>query len=83
VSGRLVLARREELSSECVASECEEDSACVATSGGRLLAEGTPIKVVSELLGHSDVTTTLRIYAHVIEGAREQATSAMDRLFRT
>lgn len=46
-----------------------------------LLEQGTPIKVVSELLGHSDVQTTLRIYAHVIEGAQEQAASAMDRLF--
>jgi integrase len=47
-----------------------------------LLAEGVPVKVASEMLGHSDVTTTLRIYAHVIEGAQEQAASAMDRLFR-
>jgi site-specific recombinase XerD len=47
-----------------------------------LLAEGVPVKVVSEMLGHSDVATTLRIYAHVIEGAQEQATSIMDRLFQ-
>jgi site-specific recombinase XerD len=46
-----------------------------------LIAEGTPVKVVSEILGHSDVTSTLRIYAHVIEGAQEQAANAMDRLF--
>ncbi|HXH20539.1 MAG TPA: site-specific integrase [Dehalococcoidia bacterium] len=45
-----------------------------------LLAEGVPVKVVSEMLGHSDVATTLRIYAHVLEGAQEQAASAMDRL---
>jgi integrase len=45
-----------------------------------LLAEGVPVKVASEMLGHSDVTTTLRIYAHVLEGAQEQAASAMDRL---
>lgn len=45
-----------------------------------LLAEGTPVKVVSELLGHSDVKTTLSIYAHVIPGMQEQAASAMDRL---
>jgi hypothetical protein len=31
--------------------------------------------------GHADVTTTLRIYAHVIEGAQRQAADAMDRLF--
>ena len=46
-----------------------------------LLAEGVPVKVVSEMLGHSDVKMTLSIYAHVIEGAQEQAASAMDKLF--
>jgi integrase len=46
-----------------------------------LLAQGTPIKVVSELLGHSDISTTLRVYAHTIEGAQEQAVSVMERLF--
>ena len=46
-----------------------------------LLAEGVPVKVVSEMLGHTDISTTLRIYAHVLEGAQEQATSVMDRLF--
>jgi integrase len=38
-----------------------------------LLAERVPVKVASEMLGHWDVATTLRIYAHVIEGAQEQA----------
>ena len=51
------------------------------TAASLLLAEGVPVKVASEMLGHSDVTTTLRIYAHVIEGAQEQAAIAMDRLF--
>lgn len=46
-----------------------------------LLAEGTPVRLVSEMLGHSDVKTTLSIYAHVIPGMQEQAASAMDRLF--
>ena len=50
------------------------------TAASLLLADGVPVKVVSEALGHSDVTTTLRIYAHVIEGAQEQAASTMDRL---
>ena len=46
-----------------------------------LLGDGVPVKVASEMLGHSDVKTTLSIYAHVIEGAQEQAASSMDRLF--
>lgn len=50
------------------------------TAASLLLAEGVTVKVVSELLGHADVSTTLRTYAHIIEGAQEQAASAMDRL---
>jgi integrase len=45
------------------------------------LAQAVPVKVVSEMLGHSDISTTLRIYAHTIEGAQEQAVSVMERLF--
>ena len=48
-----------------------------------LMAEGVPVKAISELLGHSDITTTLRIYAHVLPTAQEQAAGAMDRLFGT
>jgi integrase len=38
-----------------------------------MLAAGTPVKVVSEVLGHSSVTTTLSIYAHVLPGMAEEA----------
>jgi integrase len=31
------------------------------------------VKVVSERLGHTSVTTTLRIYAHVMPGDQRQA----------
>ncbi len=51
------------------------------TAATVLLSEGVPVKVVSEMLGHSDISTTLRIYAHTIEGAQEQAVSVMDKLF--
>jgi integrase len=30
------------------------------------LLAGVPVKVVSAIIGHKDVSTTLRIYAHVI-----------------
>ncbi|MDA1061657.1 MAG: site-specific integrase [Chloroflexi bacterium] len=46
-----------------------------------LMSEGVPVKAISEMLGHSDISTTLRIYAHVLPTAHEQAASAMDRLF--
>lgn len=46
-----------------------------------LMAEGVPIKAVSELLGHSDIATTLRIYSHVLPTMHGAAADAMDRLF--
>lgn len=39
-----------------------------------LIANGEPIKAVSERLGHADVDTTLRIYAHVLP-EHEEATA--------
>lgn len=46
-----------------------------------LMAEGVPIKVISEALGHSDITVTLKVYAHLMPGAQQEAATAMDRLF--
>ncbi|MDA1002095.1 MAG: site-specific integrase [Chloroflexi bacterium] len=51
---------------------------CAATL---LMAEGVPIKAVSELLGHSDIATTLRIYSHVLPTMHGAAADAMDRIF--
>lgn len=46
-----------------------------------LMSQGVPVKVASEMLGHADITTTLRIYSHVLPSMQEQAASAMDQLF--
>ena len=46
-----------------------------------LLAEGVGVKVISEMLGHADITVTLKVYAHLMPTAQEQAAGAMDRLF--
>lgn len=51
------------------------------TAATLLMAEGVPIKAASEMLGHSDITTTLRVYSHVLEPMHQQAADAMDRLF--
>jgi site-specific recombinase XerD len=40
---------------------------CAATL---LMAEGVPVKVASEMLGHADISTTLRIYSHVMPHSR-------------
>jgi integrase len=51
------------------------------SAGTMWLSQGVPVKVVSEMLGHADVGTTLRVYAHVIEGSQQQAVDVMNRLF--
>ena len=43
-----------------------------------LLSKGVPIKVVSEMLGHSNVSITLSIYAHVLPDMQDGAAEAMD-----
>ena len=43
-----------------------------------LLCRGVPVKVVSEMLGHSDVSITLSIYAHILPDMQDGAADAMD-----
>jgi len=46
--------------------------------------ENNAAHVVSRILGHSDVSTTLSIYAHVLPGDTAQAmANVSDRLFKT
>ncbi|MFC1972317.1 tyrosine-type recombinase/integrase [Chloroflexota bacterium] len=45
-----------------------------------LLREGISPKVISERLGHANITTTLNIYAHVTPGMQRQAVEAFDRI---
>jgi integrase len=47
-----------------------------------LLAMGINIKVVQEILGHSQVSMTLGIYSHVLPGMQEEAMGRMNDLFR-
>ena len=42
-----------------------------------LFAQGEPIKLVSDQLGHSNATTTLNVYAHVLPGGRRAAIEKM------
>lgn len=43
------------------------------------LMNGIDVKTVSERLGHADVSTTLRIYAHVMPGRDQSAAEAFNR----
>jgi site-specific recombinase XerD len=53
------------------------------TAATLLLASGVNVKVVSEMLGHSNVSITLSIYAHVLPHMQQSAVSAMDTLLGT
>jgi integrase len=46
-----------------------------------LLAHGVNVKIVSERLGHEDIQTTLKHYAHVLPGMQEQAVRVVTALF--
>ncbi|HEX4206074.1 MAG TPA: site-specific integrase [Ktedonobacteraceae bacterium] len=46
-----------------------------------LISMGVPVNVVQELLGHSDVSITLDIYAAVVPSMRQDAVNTMDDLF--
>ena len=50
------------------------------TAATLLLASGVNVKVVSEMLGHSNVSITLSIYAHGLPHMQQSAVSAMDTL---
>jgi integrase len=50
------------------------------TAASLMLATGQPVKVVSEMLGHSSPTITLSIYAHVLPGMAEAAGAALSAL---
>jgi len=42
-----------------------------------LLAQGVPLKVVSEVLGHSSIRVTADVYSHLIDDAKTEAADAM------
>jgi integrase len=47
-----------------------------------LLTAGVPLRVVSDLLGHSGIAITSDYYAHVEPALRREAAAAMDRALR-
>lgn len=42
------------------------------------LKNGIPVRVVSDVLGHKDIATTLHTYAHVLPGMYKEAARTMD-----
>jgi len=48
-----------------------------------MLAQGTPLHVVSEVLGHASIAITKDVYGHLLEGDKRAAAESMSRaLFR-
>jgi integrase len=43
--------------------------------------QGVPPRVVMELVGHSNIGTTMNIYSHVVRSLRKEAAAAADRAF--
>ena len=51
------------------------------TYATRMLEKEVPPKVVSEILGHADVKTTLQIYSHVFDSTAHEQAAKLDGLF--
>lgn len=45
-----------------------------------LLSEGVPVTVISKRLGHSDTSTTLKIYSHLIPKDEDKAINLLNKL---
>ena len=50
--------------------------ACISLLG----AQGVPLKVVAEIVGHSDIRLTQNVYQHVYQEAKRDAANKMDEL---
>ena len=50
--------------------------------GSHLVADGVPLPVVSERLGHSSVRTTADVYAHALRGQDDDAARRWDEFQR-
>jgi len=44
-----------------------------------MLAQGTPLHVVSEILGHASITITKDVYGHLVEGDRRAVAASMSQ----
>jgi integrase len=50
------------------------------TAATLLLGHGINPKVVSEMLGHANISITLNVYGHVLPHMQQEAADLMDRL---
>lgn len=52
------------------------------TCASLLLAQGVPLRVVMEVLGHSQIAVTANTYTHVLPTLQREAADLMDRALR-
>jgi integrase len=52
-------------------------------SASMLIASGRDVRTIAGRLGHSDATTTLRVYAHMVEGRDQDAADYLGSLLAT
>lgn len=45
-----------------------------------LVAEGVPMRVVMEILGHANIQITAKVYAHVLDASKRDAVAAVERV---
>ncbi len=58
----------------------EEELKTGTLSNGTVLANGAAPKDVQELLGHSDVSTTMNVYAHSTRKAKQESARLLDKV---
>jgi len=82
--GRPSLAHMSRVASDVMKAVGLGDGYCLHSArhahATQLLRKKMPVKAVSQRLGHSDVTTTLRTYAHVFASDDAELAEAMDGL---
>jgi integrase len=49
-------------------------------SASMLIASGRDVRTIAGRLGHSDASTTLRVYAHMVEGRDQDAADFLGQL---
>ena len=54
-------------------------TALLLTWASLMLAQGTPLHVVSEVLGHASIANTKDVYGHLLEGDKRAAAESMSR----
>jgi integrase len=50
------------------------------TSATLLINQGVHAKIISERLGHANITTTMNVYGHVLQKADKEAANKFDSI---